>query len=151
MKKRFITHPLRNTGALITLPRHTCVHTVKGSAVTQLLCNRMPVWVLGSRSAKTNTLSPSRSSGRTLFPVCMMVRSHTHTIKDFNKSGFASESNSQQFLLEGAHRQKHQPPVTHSKDWLQTGASIEHAAREVALLSVFSITRPVYTQLKIVV
>lgn len=108
MKKRFITHPLRNTEALITLPRHTCVHTVKGSAVTQSLRNRVSVWVLGSRSAKTNALSPSRSSGRTLFPVCMMVRSHT--IKDFNKSGFASESNSQPSLLEGAHRQKRQPP-----------------------------------------
>lgn len=63
--------PTQEDEALIRLPRHTCVYTVKGSAVTELLHNHVPLWVLGSRSgaahkAKTNTLPPSGSSGGTL-------------------------------------------------------------------------------------
>lgn len=63
--------PTQEDEALITLPRHTCVHTVKGSAVKELLRNHVSLWVLRStigaaHKVKTNTLPPSRSSGGNL-------------------------------------------------------------------------------------
>lgn len=63
--------PTQEDEALITLPRHTCVHNVKGSAVTESLCNHVSLWVLKSTSGaahkvRTNTLPPSRSSGGNL-------------------------------------------------------------------------------------